>query len=239
MSNRFAGSAEARTVDFGALGAAMSGLRGTFSEGGPVHFSPAPEPKHFRPANPGMNPTEGWDPFDPLGDKDAEAPLPPDPLEQARADGFAAGMATAERMAAERGEVDAQALARIAAALDAASGFDRDALAERLRQTVMALVSCLVNESGVDAALLQQRVSAAAGLLADSAEAAVLRLNPEDQALIDGHGPPGLTLIPDPAIERGGFRIETRNTSVEDGPTAWLAQLAAALDRAALPGAMC
>jgi len=240
MSNRFAGAAEARTVDFGALGAAMSGLRGGFSEGGPVHFSPAPEPKHFRPANPGVNPTEGWDPFNPLGETapaPEAAPAAPSPLEQARADGFAAGMAMAERMAAERGEADAQALARIAAALEAASGFDRDALAERLRQTVLALVTRLVGESGVDAELLQQRVQAAAALLADSAEAAFLRLHPDDFALLDIHVPAGVTATADPSIERGGFRIETRTTSIEDGPSAWLAQLAAALDRAALPGA--
>jgi flagellar assembly protein FliH len=38
-------------------------------------------------------------------------------------------------------------------------------------------------------------------------------------------------------MERGGFRIETRSTAIEDGPSAWLNQLAAALDRAALPDA--
>ena len=73
--SRFAGFSEARSVDFGALGAAMSGMRGGFAAGGPVHFSPAPEPRHFRPANPGANPTAGWDPFDPMGDRsDVELP---------------------------------------------------------------------------------------------------------------------------------------------------------------------
>lgn len=237
MSSRFAGAAEARTVDFGALGAAMSGLRGGgFAEGGPVHFSPAPEPKHFRPANPGFNPTAGWDPFDPLGEASVEpAPTGPDPIEQARADGFAAGMAAAERMAAERGEADAQALARIAAGLEAMSGLAREALAERLRQTVLSLVTRLVGESAIDAALLQQRVDAAAALLADTSEAAVLRLHPDDMAMIGGHVPAGVTLSTDPAIERGGFRIENRTTAIEDGPSAWLAQLAAALDRTAVP----
>jgi flagellar assembly protein FliH len=225
-------------VDFGALGAAMSGMRGGFAPGGPVHFSPAPEPQHFRPATPGANPTAGWDPFDPMGDKGKAAPhASHDAVEAARAEGFAEGMAAAERMAAERGEVDAQALARIAAGLEAMSAFDRDALAARLRQTVLALVSRLVGEAGVSAELLTRRIDAAVALLADSAEAAVVRLNPEDLPLVEGQVPPTVTAAADEEIERGGFRIETRSTSIEDGPNAWLAQLAAALDRAALPDA--
>ena len=239
MSSRFAGAAAAQPVDFGALGAAMSGMRGGFAAGGPVHFSPAPQPQHFRPANPGTNPTAGWDPFDPLADMDQrpdpEASL--DAVDAARAEGFAEGMAAAERMAAERGEADAQALARIAAGLEAMSGFDRDALAGRLRQTVMFLVSRLIGEAGVSAELLGRRIEAAVTLLSDSAEAAVLRLNPEDLPLVEAQVPATVTPTADAAVERGGFRIETRLTSIEDSPSAWLAQLAAALDGAALPDA--
>lgn len=238
MSKRFGGPGEARAVDFGALGAAMSGMRGGFAEGGPVHFSPAPGPKHFSPANPGANPTEGWDPFDPLGHKadltHAETAL--DAINVARAEGFSAGMAEAERLAAERGEADAQALAQVASLLEMMSGFERDLLAGRLRETVLFLVRRLVGEVGVSAELLNGRIAAAAELLADTSEVATLRLNPADHALIDGHQPARVTLVPDYAIGRGGFRIETRTTVIEDGPEAWLAQLSAALDRTALPG---
>jgi flagellar assembly protein FliH len=240
MSNRFAGAAEARSVDFGALGAAMSGMRGGFSDAGPVHFSPAPEPRHFRPANPGVNPTAGWDPFDPMG-SNSETPFPEpesiDPVEAARAEGFAEGMAAAGRMAAERGEADAQALAALAATLDSMTGFDRDLLATRLRQTVLFLVTRLVEETGVSPDLLNGRIEAAVALLADSSEAAVLKLNPDDLLLVEGQTPARIALAADSMIERGGFRIETRATSIEDGPAVWLAQLAAAMDRAALPDA--
>ena len=232
--SRFAGAAEAQAVDFGMLGAAMSSMRGGFAERGAAGASG--EPKHFRPANPGANPTAGWDPFDPMGDRPrTDSHVAQDAIEAARAEGFAEGMAAAERMAAERGEADAQALARIAAGLEAMSGFDRDALAGRLRQTVLFLVSRLVGETGVSAALFNQRIEAAVALLADSAEAAVLKLNPQDMALIEAHVPALLAPVADPAIERGGFRIETRTTSIEDGPGAWINQLAAAHDRAALP----
>jgi flagellar assembly protein FliH len=232
--SRFTGASEARAVDFGALGAAMSGMRSGFAEGGPVGFSPAPEPKHFRPADPGFKPTAGWDPFDPLGDK-PKTDIGSDAIDAARAEGFAEGMATAERMAAERGEADAQALARIAAVLEATAAFDRDALASCLRQTVLALVTRLVGEAGVSAELLTGRIEAAVALIADTAEPAILRLNPEDLKLLEGHVPAPLLAVQDPAIERGGFRVETRSTAIEDGPSAWLNQLAAALDRAALP----
>ncbi|MBS0505012.1 MAG: flagellar biosynthesis protein FliH [Proteobacteria bacterium] len=234
--SRFAGASEARAVDFGSLGAAMSGMRGGFSAGGPVHFSPAPEPKHFRPANPGANPTEGWNPFDPLGDQPPIAtPEAFDAVAAARAEGFAEGMAAAERSAAERGEVDAQALAEIAGLLEMMSGFDRDALAGRLRETVLFLVARLVGEAEVSAELLARRIDAAVALIADSAELAQLRLNPADLTLIEGHQPAKVALVADDTIGRGGFRIETRSTSIEDGPETWLAQLSAALDRAALP----
>jgi flagellar assembly protein FliH len=232
--SRFTGASEARAVDFGALGAAMSGMRRGFAEGGPVGFSPAPEPKHFRPADPGLKPTAGWDPFDPLGDK-PKTDIGSDAIDAARAEGFAEGMATAERMAAERGEADAQALARIAAVLEATAAFDRDALASCLRQTVLALVTRLVGEAGVSAELLTGRIEAAVALIADTAEPAILRLNPEDLKLLEGHVPAPLLAVQDPAIERGGFRVETRSTAIEDAPSAWLNQLAAALDRAALP----
>ena len=234
--NRFTGASEAKTVDFGALGAAMSGLRGGFSESGPVHFSPAPEPKHFRPANPGSNPTEGWDPFDPLSENGATAPQTHDPITAARSEGFTEGMATAERMAAERGEADAQALAEIAGLLQLMSTFDRDALANRLRQTVMFLVTRLVGEAGVSAELLTKRIEAATALIADSSELGQLRLNPVDLALVEGHQPERVTLVPDETIGRGGFRIETRTSTIEDGPANWIEQLGAALDRTALPG---
>lgn len=238
MSNRFAGFGDAQAVDFGALGAAMSGMRGGFAEGGPVHFSPAPEPKHFRPANPGVNPTAGWDPFDPLGEgaEDFAAETPRDAIETARAEGFAEGMAVAERMAAERGEADAQALTELSGLLEMMSAFDRDALASRLRETVVHLVTRVVGETGVSPELLNQRITAAVDLLADHTEVAQLRLNPADVLLVEGHQPARVTLVPDVSIGRGGFRVETRATTIEDGPKAWLDQLSAALDRESLVG---
>lgn len=253
MSNaakRFPGAEEARRVDVGALGAAMSTMRGGFSALGgdglpcaePVHFSPAPGPKHFKPADPSANPTAGWNPFDPL-DARTEKPAEPEPqpaidaIEAARAEGFAEGMGAAEKMTAAAIRDNLDAMERLGAALDRAGGLDREALAARLRQTVLYLVTRLVGEAGVSADLLSARIDAAVQLLADTTEPVALRLNPEDYALVHGRFGGRIAASADAGIERGGFRIETRSTLIEDGPSAWLTQLAAAIDRAPLPDA--
>ena len=69
MSRRFGVSGDARAVDASALGAIMAALKGGFTaitpkEGAPAAFEPAAGPKHFKPADPSANPTEGWNPFD-------------------------------------------------------------------------------------------------------------------------------------------------------------------------------
>ena len=95
----------------------------------------------------------------------------------------------------------------------------------------------MVGEIGVAPDLLAKRIDAAVKLLADSSEPALMRLNPEDLALVEGRVPERVSAIGDKTVERGGLVIETRATAIEDGPTAWLAQLAAAIDRVALPDA--
>lgn len=250
MSDLFA---RARSVGVGALGAAMSAMRGGFAETGFEGIAredaaePA-EPKHFRPAHPGVNPTAGWDPFDPLGEKaraatqspadPAPAPEPaPDPLALARAEGYADGLAAAERIAAQRLEADRAALDAIAARLAELGALERDSLAARLRQTVLHLVGQMVGETGIAADRLAARVDAAAQLLAEGSEPASLRLHPDDLALLADRIPARLAAVADPALDRGAFRIETRQGAIEDGPRAWLAQLAAAIERAPLPDA--
>jgi flagellar assembly protein FliH len=41
--------------------------------------------------------------------------------------------------------------------------------------------------------------------------------------------------VADPAVERGGFVLETASTVVEDGPSLWLEQLGAAIETVAVP----
>lgn len=252
----FVPQGDARSVGTGALGDYMAALRGGFSETafvradkGPVGFTPVspapppqPGPKHFSPADPDNNPTAGWNPFDAAtGDEeiqpehDAEPLL--DALDTARVEGYSAGFEAGARQAALEADAQTAIGDRLVAALDGVASFDRDQLAAHLRQTVLYLVTRMVGETGVAPDLLTKRIEAAVKLLADSSEPALMRMNPEDLALVEGRVPERVFAIGDKGVERGGLVIETRTTVIEDGPTAWLAQLAAAIDRVALPDA--
>lgn len=194
------------------------------------------EPKHFSPAEPSHKPTEGWDPFDP--EPAAEPKAFVDPIAAARAAGYAEGLA------AGRAEVDAASaqqaalLEQVSDALARGAHFDRERMAGHLRQTVLHLVTKMIGETGVAPDVLAHRIEAAMDLLADSAESAILRLNPEDVALVDGHLPETVFPVGDPHVVRGGFVIESASTIVEDGPDLWLEQLAQAIDRVPIPPAI-
>lgn len=188
-------------------------------------------PRHFSPADRTTNPTEGWDPLDP----DADTAAFVDPVEAAHLAGFEEGFAAASEAAREVAERDRALLLGIGEALKNAHGVDREALAGKLRATVLALVARIVGETGVSGDLLTARVQAAAELLADESEAAILRLHPDDVALVDGKLPAAVVAAGDGTLARGTFMLESASTIVEDGPALWLDQLASAIDRVALP----
>jgi flagellar assembly protein FliH len=185
-------------------------------------------PRHFSPADRAHNPTAGWDPLDPNA-------AFVDPIEAARDAGFEEGFAAASQAAQDAAARDRALLLGIADALQGAHGVDREALAGKLRATVLALVTRIVGETGVSADLLTARVDAAAGLLADESESAILRLHPDDVALVEGKLPATVFAAGDAALARGTFVLESASTIVEDGPALWLDQLAAAIDHVALP----
>lgn len=199
----------------------------------PVHFRPAGGPKHFSPADRASNPTEGWDPLDPMVPEEEAV----DPVEAARAAGYAEGLAAAAATAGDAFARDHALLADIAATLGGAGRVDRAAMAGRLRQTVMVLLTRLVGEVGVSPDLLAGRVAAAAEMLADAGESALLRVHPDDVALLEGRLPHTIFAAGDQALGRGSFVLESASTVVEDGPELWLAQLAAAIDRVPVPPA--
>ena len=237
FSPRSQGIADALKAAFAprvAGGFAAADLRERAGGGvGPVVFAPKPEgPRHFSPADPDTNPTEGWDPFD------AEAaPTTPfvDPVVAAHAAGYAEGMDAALAEVAANVERDHRLLTELAAALQAGERFDREATARRLRQTVMFLVTQIVGEVGISPDLLARRIDSAADLLSDGTESAMLRVNPADVALLEGKLPKQVFAIGDAAITRGSFLLESASTIVEDGPELWIEQLGAAIDRVAVP----
>jgi flagellar assembly protein FliH len=123
----------------------------------------------------------------------------------------------------------------LAGALAGAERFDRERVAQQLRQTVLALVARLVGEVGVSGELLAGRIAAAVDLLADAAESALLRLNPADLPLVEGLLPGTIFAAGDAEVARGSFVLESASTIVEDGPEQWLEQLGQAIERVAVP----
>lgn len=216
------------------LKARASGRAGDSGGRGPKTYAPqAARPRHFSPADPSQDPTEGWDPLNPDVDQPTQGFV--DPVANAHASGFAEGVAHALELHAQNGERDAALLANIVAALGDANRIDRERIARQLRQTVLFLVSKLVGEIGVAGDLLAGRIEAAADMLADSAESALLRVHPDDVALLADRLPGTIFPVGDVSVARGGFVLESASTIVEDGPDLWLEQLAQAIDRIAVP----
>ncbi|WP_426258362.1 FliH/SctL family protein [Sphingomonas sp. DC1600-2] len=244
FSARSRGVAEALQAAFAprVAGFAAADLRER-AERGPVSFSPhdsdGERPRHFSPAAPGTNPTAGWDPFD-------ANPAPPaqpfvDPVAVAHEAGYAIGYveggdaARAEMTAlAER---DRALLESLTQALQSNDRIDREAVARRLRETVLFLVTRLVGDVGISSDRLAQRIEAAADLLTDATESAMLRVHPDDVALLEGKLPRQIFAVGDASVARGSFVLESASTIVEDGPDLWLEQLAQAIDHVAVPGA--
>ena len=192
-------------------------------------------PRHFSPADPARNPTAGWDPLAAA----AEATPFVDPIQAAHAAGYAEGLAAAAAARAEAGDRDASLLTDLAAALASGDRLDRERVAHQLRQTVLFLVAQLVGDTGVSPERLTGRIEAAAELLSDAAESALLRLNPEDVALVEGKLPKTIFAAGDASVPRGSFVLESASTVVEDGPELWLEQLAQVIDRVPVPTTPC
>ncbi len=221
--------------------AAAGALRRAFADR-PIGFAPADliaridkateaGPKHFSPADPAKNPTEGWDPLDP-------SPQPStfvDPVAVAHAAGYEEGVAATSAAITEAGQRDQVLLSGLIEQLQAGDRIDRDKIAQQLRETVMMLVRRVVGEVGVSADLLAGRIETASELLANAAESAILRVNPEDVDLLDGRLPKTIFPVGDATVARGSFVLEAASTIVEDGPALWLDQLAQAIDRAPVP----
>ena len=161
------------------------------------------------------------------------APPPAEPEEDPETRAFAAGYA--------QGAADAEAALREALAeqdtahakLELAFGrLDADLTREleaRLRDTVLALCTALFGDYAANEEALAARVRTAAGMLARAADERVIRLHPEDLALLGQRLPEDWHFEPDPALERGALRIEGTAGGVEDGPATWTRALSEAL----------
>lgn len=152
----------------------------------------------------------------------------PDPVAEAYERGFADGSAQAREAAiAAAAERDMQrgAIELAFAQFDEHSAAE---LRERLRQTVLALCEETILPVALDAESLAARVGKAVEMLQRAQDERRVLLNPADLALVEDRLPKGVTVEPEPTVERGGLRIETPDGGIEDGPTHWRRILAEA-----------
>lgn len=148
-----------------------------------------------------------------------------DPLTRAWEDGHAAGLAEAQATT----QAEDAARSRIGLVLARLDADQQEGLRQKLFATVEALCAAAIAPLALDREMLALRVERAAAMLARADDDKILRLHPEDLALIAKQLPDGLATLPDPALERGELRIETAAGGVEDGPAHWRRALAEAL----------
>ncbi|MBV7258928.1 FliH/SctL family protein [Erythrobacter crassostreae] len=148
-----------------------------------------------------------------------------DALEQAFADGEAAGRAAAQA------EIEATASrqrdVRLAfRALDQAA---MDAFAESLSETVISLCEQVLDASAINKHGLSGRVQEAAKALGAAPEHCALHLNPADIEMLGTAAPQGWVLNPAEDVPRGSLRLESGDGLVHDGPDQWRRAIAEAL----------
>lgn len=153
----------------------------------------------------------------------------PDPVGEAFAQGYTKGYEDA------RAQVDAMALEDTDAAEGLALSFARldevleEQLRQRLRDTVVALCEAAITPLTLDEDLLVRRVTAAAAMLARADDERVIRVHPQDLALIAPRMRAEWDVQADPSLERGAIRVEGANGGVVDGPATWRRAIAEAL----------
>ena len=156
-------------------------------------------------------------------------PEPHDPLAAAFSEGFAAGYAEAQDQAAEQARLDAAAREGLTLSFARLDRELEEELRLRLRDTVAALCEAALAPMALDEDALTRRIERAVAMLSRADDDRVIRLHPDDLALVAPRLSDEWQVMPDPALERGALRVETSTGGVEDGPDLWRRAIAEAL----------
>lgn len=152
-----------------------------------------------------------------------------DPVAVAFAEGYAAGAAEAQARAAEQAAADAAAREGLALSIMRLDAELAEQLRQRLRDTVAALCEATIAPLALDERALFERIERALAMFARAEDERVLRLHPDDIALLSARFAADWQVAPDPSLERGSLRVETATGGVEDGPEMWRRAIAEAL----------
>jgi flagellar assembly protein FliH len=161
----------------------------------------------------------------------AATPVHDPAAEQASAwaEGHAVGRAAAEAECAALMAARDAAQAKLKLTLARLDAEQEELLRQRLYATIEVLCEASLAPLQLDADALLARVHRAAAMLARADDERVLRLHPDDFALIGKALPDELEVRSDPALERGALRLESVNGGVEDGPAHWRRAIAEAI----------
>ncbi|WP_374414611.1 FliH/SctL family protein [Novosphingobium colocasiae] len=155
----------------------------------------------------------------------------PDPIAEAYAQGHEAGYADARAQADLRAAEDAAAREGLALSFTRLDGLLEEDLRRRLRDTVAALCEAAIAPLALDEDALVRRIGAAVAMLSRAEDERLIRLHPEDMALVAERFATDWNVQPDPTLERGTIRVESQTGGVEDGPASWRLAIAEALHR--------
>lgn len=167
--------------------------------------------------------------FAPFAIEATPEPRADDPISRAFTDGYIKGAEETLLQARAAAAEEAAARGQIEAAFEKLGEAETERLEERLRETVLALCEQAMAPFAIDPEALTIRIRKALDLLRRAEDDRILRLHPDDLALVADRLPDGLKLEPDTALARGGLRIETAEGGVEDGPDQWRRAIAEAL----------
>lgn len=152
-----------------------------------------------------------------------------DPLAVAYAEGHAAGMAQAQAAAAAEAAAADAAREKISFSLARLDSELAEDFRHKLHETVVALSEAALRPLALDPVALARRVECAVAMFVRADDERVIRLHPEDHALVAGSLPGDWQFVPDPSLERGALRVETATGGIEDGPLQWRAAVTEAL----------
>ena len=154
-----------------------------------------------------------------------------DPVAVAFAEGYAAGAAEAQALAAQQAAADAEAAQGLALSFTRLDDELAEALRQKLRATVAALCEAALAPLAIDEDALMRRIERALALFSRADDERVIRLHPEDIDLISQRFAEEWHVIPDGSLQRGAIRVETATGGVEDSPELWRRAIEEALSQ--------
>lgn len=152
-----------------------------------------------------------------------------DPVAVAFAEGYAAGAAEAQARADEQAAADAAAREGLALSIMRLDAELAEQLRQRLRDTVAALCEAAIAPLALDENALLARIERALALFVRADDERMLRLHPDDIALLSTRFAADWQVVPDRTLGRGSLRVETASGGVEDGPEMWRRAISEAL----------